>query len=1317
MDKDTRNAIERATQRARMLLEEDFAAQLEGGFDVHRDGKLAAKAGGHLSARQAFQRERIVAAIEHKRASGMSAADSVGDYLRDAAFTTINRFVALKMLEARELMQECITKGEQSAGYREFAGMAPGLPLLPDSAGYRLYIESLFDELSTEVKVLFDRRDPSSVLWPKRATFEQLLEVLNDGELAKVWGEDETIGWVYQYFNSLEERQAMKDVKSGGSQAPRNSRELATRNQFFTPRYIVRFLTDNTLGRLWWEMRGGLTALVEHCEFLTVKSGTVPPQRAGKDPRDIRVIDPACGSGHFLLYGFDLLIEIYREAWADPRDVTSFETGKSLREDYSTVESLNAALPELIVRHNLYGVDIDPRCVQVASFALWLRAQRAWRDFGVQRSARRRIERSNIILAEPMPGDDDLVREFARHVEHPLLAEVFEKIVGAFKLAGDLGLMLRVERTLEDTIRKAERATRQGEMFGGRLTSTALWDTAEEQLIAELTKFAAGAPGKEHERRRLFRHDSAHGLALLDAARMRFDVVLMNPPFGDTSGPSKEYVEGAYPDSRQDIFAVFVDRCVRELAPTGFVGVISTEAGLFRRTLEPWRRNVLLASSRMEVMAHLGGHVLDGATVRVAAYALASGSKTGSSLYLRLLGEGKTSREPSLRQVVGCVRSGTPSDRSFATDQREFEKLPYAVFGYWCSPELRDVFVNHPALEGASGRARQGLASADDFRFLRLRWEVAPSRVGADDAWMPFAKGGEYSPYFDDIHLLVSAPTPRSALAAFTGSYIRNPDCYGKRGITWPPRTNKRFAPRALPGGCAFGHKGPSIVGTEPDAWALLAALNSRVVSYLLSLGLGTAEAEGGAGANSYEVGLVQRIPVPRTVPADSELASYAKQAWTARADTGLRDETTAVFRSPIAPLSLKGSLQETWAALVTHQEAQLDTYVTAQEAIDRRTSDLYGLTSSDWTEIESNVGDVHRPEIARDERARREWAETIVAYLVGCAFGRWTASLLLQSSELSSSRAYEAPTAPELEVADAPAVLVDDAGHPLDVVARCEAAVESAIPKRGEGLLQELVDMLGVPELRRYLSAEFFASHLRNYTKSRRSAPYYVPLSTRSSEFIVWLNAQRVTGDTLFTIQSEFLAQRVRLEEGRVAATRAAGGGSKARRELEKQEASLEELHAFVDDVRRVAPLWKPNLDDGAAINFAPLWRLVPHHKAWQKELKATWDALCEGEYDWAHLAMHLWPERVVPKCVKDRSLAIAHGLEDVFWVEGTDAKWTARKTPTRSVEELVRERTSPAVKSALKSLLEAPTATGKTAGRGRGGHRKAAAAEGGDA
>ena len=123
-----------------------------------------------------------------------------------------------------------------------------------------------------------------------------------------------------------------------------------------------------------------------------------------------------------------------------------------------------------------------------------------------------------------------------------------------------------------------------------------------------------------------------------------------------------------------------------------------------------------------------------------------------------------------------------------------------------------------------------------------------------------------------------------------------------------------------------------------------------------------------------------------------------------------------------------------------------------------------------------------------------------------------------------------------------------------------------------------------------------------------------------------------------------------------------------------------------------RIAPLWNPDLDDGVIINFAPLWRLVPHHRSWQKECKKVWDKLCKGEYDWAHLAMHLWPERVVPKCRKDRSLAIAHGLEDVFWEEDSDGKWKPRKVDSGTVDRLVADRSSAAVKDALESLLDAP-------------------------
>jgi len=648
MDKATRNAIERATQQGRGLLDEDFSSQLEGTFDVLRSGVIAPKGGAHLSVLQQSQRDEIVAAIEHKRAARMTALEAVTDYVRDAAFTTLNRFIALKMLEARELVQECITKGEQSAGYREFCGMAPGIALLPDAAGYRLYIESLFDEFSTEIKVLFDRRDAASVLWPKRQTFEALLAILNAPDLSGVWSEDETIGWVYQFFNSREERQAMRDPNQGGSQAPRNSREMAVRNQFFTPRYVVQFLTDNTLGRLWLEMDGDKTRLNKICEYF-VRSADEPVQvRPRKDPRDLRVLDPACGSGHFLLYCFDLLLTIYEEAWATEESApTSETTGRTLREDYPDVVDLRHAAPKLIVEHNLYGVDIDPRCAQIAALALWLRAQRAWKDLGASSSERARIHRTHIVVAEPMPGDAALVDEFAARLDPPLLRDLFKKMVGESRLAGELGALIRVEdgiaaelshareqfvkqRQITDFLPGMEPVIRQGALDLSGIDDDRFFHEAEALIVGALRAFAEAAIGAVSVRRRLFAGDSAQGVALIDLVRTKFDVVLMNPPFGACSLPAKKEFEKSYPRTKNDVYAAFVERGIQLLHPHGLLGAITSRTGFFLSSFQKWREEILLEEAPPVVFADLGYGVLDSAMVEVAAYCLEKGREVAA---------------------------------------------------------------------------------------------------------------------------------------------------------------------------------------------------------------------------------------------------------------------------------------------------------------------------------------------------------------------------------------------------------------------------------------------------------------------------------------------------------------------------------------------------------------------------------------------------------------------------------------------------------------------------------------------------------------
>lgn len=633
MEKQVRNAIGSAGQAVRRLLEQEYAEQLDGTFDIKRSGSIADQPGAHLSPAQRVTRSKVVAAISYHGAAGLSQGEAVERFIRDAAFTTLNRFVALKMLQARELVQPAITDGESSSGYREFTGLAPGVTTLGDGAGYRLYLESLFDELASEVKVLFDRHDAASLLWPRRNAFEAMLGELNATELAAVWDDDETIGWFYQFFNSKDERQRMRDE----SQAPRNSRELAVRNQFFTPRYVVQFLVDNTLGRTWIEMADGETSLTDRCEyFVTLEDER--PARAFKDPRDFKILDPACGSGHFLLYCFDLLDVMYREAWAS--DVATEEaTGQTLRETYPTLDELERAIPSLIVERNLHGVEIDPRAAQIAALAIWLRAQRAWRDAGIDVADRPRIRKTGIVIAEPMPGDPELVADFAGTLEPPLLSRLFKEMVQAMALAGEMGTLLRAESLLADKIARARgefvnqrirpqtlpgfgSETEQGELDLSGIDDDAFFTEVEDRLLQALSSFVTRGGGSDSARRRLFADDAAQGVALLELLRMRFDVVLMNPPFGAGSTKAKRVFDASYPKTKNDVYAAFVERGIQLLVSRGMLGAITSRTGFFLSSFQKWREDIILDTAPPLVFADLGQGVLDGAMVEVAAYAL-----------------------------------------------------------------------------------------------------------------------------------------------------------------------------------------------------------------------------------------------------------------------------------------------------------------------------------------------------------------------------------------------------------------------------------------------------------------------------------------------------------------------------------------------------------------------------------------------------------------------------------------------------------------------------------------------------------------------
>lgn len=632
-------------------------------------------------------------------------AIAVGQLIAEQAFTILNRFCTLRMAEERGLIQPAVKGGYQSEGFEVYQTVAAAMGTGSTFEHYSWYIHSLFDELSVELPAVFNRYSPYGLLWLDETTLLKFLELLNDTELSdyydattgtvtNFWKEDETLGWIFQDYNSLEERRQMRNE----STKPRNSREMAVRNQFFTPEYVVRFLTDNSLGRIWWEMTGGKSEAIEaQCEYLLHRPGETFEPRELKEPTEILWLDPTCGSMHFGLYAFSVFQTIYMDAWDNHTELLKDFHYRMGRSEFEKL------VPKLILENNLYGVEIDPRALQIAAVSLWLRAQKAFSELDIEPKDRPLITKSNLVLAEPMPGNTRLLRQLTESVDKPmqkLLLKVWDKM----KMAGEAGLLLKMEKEIEDEIdelrqnwskvfklqesglfdteAEKERTESENRRIRSLLRAEAkkeFFETVVERLEATIRDVASRMSNAEGYENALFTEDAIRGFAFIKMCYRKFDVIVMNPPFGEGSESTSPYLDKNYPAWCKNLVCAFFDRMQEMLTREGRLGAIFDRTVMIKSSYEEFRKRNLCGY--ISSCADTGWGVLD-ASVETSTLVVDKNSSEKEGVFMDVLDIDSQEKPDQLHALITAFNDAESTKWTHIVKSKDFANLPNSIIGH-----------------------------------------------------------------------------------------------------------------------------------------------------------------------------------------------------------------------------------------------------------------------------------------------------------------------------------------------------------------------------------------------------------------------------------------------------------------------------------------------------------------------------------------------------------------------------------------------------------------------------------------------------------
>ena len=1134
------------------------------------------------------------------------------ELIEESAYTWFNRLTALAFMEANGYIEEKMifnngVKNEPAIidNYYEFeffknldSDLQKELHNLRDENTpnsieklYSILMEEKCEDLSNIMPFMFKKKGTySDILFPTGLLMENSLLV----RLREEIGEEapiELIGWLYQFYNSEKKDQVFEALKKNTKIAKEN---IPAATQLFTPDWIVKYMVENSLGKLALESTGINENIKDNWKYYI--DSELDKNLEKIKIEDIKILDPAMGSGHILVYAFDLLFEMYENL------------------GWSTKESVLS-----ILKNNLYGLEIDERAGQLASFALMMKAREKFSRLFSVLKREENFKLNTLIIEE----SNSLSERIKNRIKNNNLNNL-NKIIEDFEDAKEYGSILKLESIDKEILEREFNLLK--ESFNNNEQETLIFN--EDEMIIDI-----------NEELELIESLIKQHITLTN----QYETVVTNPPYMGGKGFStklKTYVEKNYKDSKSDLFAVFIERCNEFTKKNCYTSMITMQSWMFLSSFENLRKNII-EKTEIKTLNHLGTRAfseIGGEVVSTVAWISQKKSPKNDGTYLRLVDYNNA----DLKEEEFFNKNNY-----FQAKQKDFEKIPGSPIAYWVSDKIREIFEKNQKL-GEVGEAKQGLATADNNRFLRLWNEVSFSKIGynmsnsqealeSKKKWFPYNKGGEFRKWYGNQEYLVNWENDGYEIKNFYDekgklrSRPQNTEYYFKESISWGLITSAGSSFRYFPKGFVYDVSGMSYF-LEKNQFNYLGILNTKIYGDLTKIINPTI---------NLQIGDILVLPATEIKNEKFNILvqqniSISKEEWDSR-------ETSWDFEK----LSLIDSkdLKTAYENYCSHWRDNFVKLHKNEEELNRLFIEIYDLQDEmdekvsfdDITilkkeakivEIDNSKAREFSSESERYlydrgvslEFNKDELVKQFLSYAIGCIMGRYSTNkpgLIMANSddvlELSSNKFLIKDTNGDIRQEVETEFFPDEFGIlPItaekdfsnDIVERVKEFVKFVY---GEESLKDnlnfIAEALGNKDnksaeeiIRTYFIKDFYADHLQRYQKR---PIYWLMNSGKKNAFSCLFYMHRYEPLTVARVRADYLIPyQEMLENKRKFIERQLSDddiSAKEKKNIEKQlkelDTLLKELREYANEVKHIAEQKIPlDLDDGVNVNYEKL-------------------------------------------------------------------------------------------------------------------------------